>query len=352
MDPQNFLKRMLEIYSPSGQEAELANFLQNQMNNMGFNTEIDEVGNIIGKIGEGKPTILLCGHMDTIPGELPVKVINGELTGRGAVDAKSSLAALILAASNFVDKKIKGSIIVVGTVQEEGTSIGIKNIVKKGLKAEYSIFGEPCNTNFIVIGYKGSLEIELEVKTNPGHPANPMVRNANEELISIWLKIKDVLKKYQSKSDYDSVSVSLGLLKGRDTQSSAEIRVRVPIKMSCNDTFEIINHAVKEYCETYTDVTCTTRLIDKTEPYESEKRSPLIEALRNSIKQITGNEARLIRKTGTGDMNIYGSSIKTYAVTYGPGDPRLDHTEHEKISIKQFLDTIKILNGTIEKLFS
>jgi LysW-gamma-L-lysine carboxypeptidase len=249
-----------------------------------------------------------------------------------------------------VDKRIKGSIIVVGTVQEEGNSSGIKNIVKRGLKAEYSIFGEPCNTNFIVIGYKGSLEVELEVKTKPGHPANPLVRNANEELISIWLKIKDELRKYQSKSDYDSISVSLGLLNGKDTRSSAEIRVRIPIKMSCDDTFEIINNTVKKYCETNTGVTCTTRLIDKTEPYESEKRSPLIEALRNSIKQITGKEARLIRKTGTGDMNIYGNSIKTSAVTYGPGDPRLDHTEYEKISIKQFLDTIKILRVTIEKL--
>lgn len=350
MDPQDFLKRMLEIYSPSGQEAELANFLQSQMNSMGFDAEIDEVGNVIGRIGEGAPTILLCGHMDTVTGELPVQVINGELTGRGAVDAKSPLAALILAAANFVDKKIKGSILVVGTVQEEGTSIGIKNIVDKGLKADYSIFGEPCNTNFIVIGYKGSLDVELGVRTKPGHPANPMVRNASEELISIWLKIKDALGKYQSKSNYDSVNVSLGKLNGGDTQSSAEIRVRIPVKMSCDDISEIISHVVQEYCGANTDITYTTRLIDKTEPYESKKSSPLIEALGNSIKQITGKEARLIKKTGTGDMNIYGNSIKTSAVTYGPGDPRLDHTEYEKISIKQFLDTIKILTVTIEKL--
>jgi LysW-gamma-L-lysine carboxypeptidase len=350
MDPQDFLKGMLEIYSPSGQEAKLANFLQTQMNNMGFDAEIDEVGNVIGRIGEGEPILLLSGHMDTVTQELPVQVINGELTGRGAVDAKSSLAALILAASNFADKKIRGSILVVGTVQEEGTSSGIKNIVNKGLKAGYSIFGEPSNTNFIVVGYKGSLDIGVEVRTKPGHPANPTVRNANEELISIWLSIKDELGKYQSKSSYNSVSVSLGRLDGGDNQSMAEIRVRIPFKMSCSDTYEIINRVIQEYCEKTTDVVCTTRLIDTTEPYEAEKKSPLIEALGNSIKQITGEEARLIKKTGTGDMNIYGNGIKTSAVTYGPGDPRLDHTDHERISIKQFLDTIKILTSTIEKL--
>jgi LysW-gamma-L-lysine carboxypeptidase len=142
----------------------------------------------------------------------------------------------------------------------------------------------------------------------------------------------------------------LGRLNGKDNQSSAEIRVRIPFKMSCNDIYEIINRVIQEYCEKTTEMVCRTRLIDTTEPYESEKKSPLIEALRNSIKQITGEEARLIKKTGTGDMNIYGNSIKTSAVTYGPGDPRLDHTDHERISMKQFLDTIKILTSTIEKL--
>ncbi|MGQ9721995.1 MAG: M20/M25/M40 family metallo-hydrolase [Candidatus Jordarchaeum sp.] len=350
MEPQDFLKRMLEIYSPSGQEAELANFLLNQMNKMGFNAEIDEVGNVIGRIGEGEPILLLCGHMDTVPGELPVQIIKGELTGRGACDAKSPLAVLILAASKFVNKKIRGTILVVGAVQEEGTSIGVKNIIDKGLKADYAIFGEPCNTNFIVIGYKGSLSIELEIKTEPGHPANPTVRNASEELISIWLKIKEELGKYQSNSKYHTVDLSIGRLNGTDSQSATEIRVRIPPKMSCNTTYKIIYHVVQEYCKSTPDVECSTRVIDATEPYESEKKSLLIDALMDSIKEITGKDARLIKKTGTGDMNIYGNSIKTLAVTYGPGDPRLDHTNHEKISIKQFLDTAKILEKTIEKL--
>ena len=350
MNPKNFLRRMLEIYSPSGQENELANFLLNQMSTMGFEAEIDEVGNVIGRIGEGKPTLLLCGHMDTVPGKLPVKEGNGELSGRGAVDAKAPLAALILAAAGFTGKKIRGKILAVGTVQEESTSIGIRKIVEKGLRADYSIFGEPSNTKFIVVGYKGSLSVELEIRTEPGHPANPTVRNANEELITLWQRIKGELGKHQTKSKYNSVSVSLGRLSGTDNQSSAEIRVRIPPKTNCSKTYEMIKKVIQEYHETNPDVECSTKLIDATEPYESEKRSPLIEALRSSIKQVTGEDARLIKKTGTGDMNIYGNSVKTSAVTYGPGDPRLDHTDHEKISIKQLLDTIEILKKTIEKL--
>ena len=83
----NFLTKMLEIYSPSGKEEKISNFIAKEMEKVGFNVFRDEVGNVIGKIGEGTPVILLCGHMDTVEGYIPVRVENNELYGRGAVDA-------------------------------------------------------------------------------------------------------------------------------------------------------------------------------------------------------------------------------------------------------------------------
>ena len=93
----DLLRKMLEIYSPSGKEEELALFLKEKMTKLGFrNVRSDRVGNVFGEWGNGSPTILLCGHMDTVPGYLPVKVEENKIFGRGAVDAKSSLAAMIL----------------------------------------------------------------------------------------------------------------------------------------------------------------------------------------------------------------------------------------------------------------
>ena len=82
------LTNLLGIYSPSGKEGDIANFLAEEMKKFGFQVGIDAIGNVIGVVGEGEPTIFLCGHMDTIAGRLPVRVENNKVYGAGAVDAR------------------------------------------------------------------------------------------------------------------------------------------------------------------------------------------------------------------------------------------------------------------------
>ena len=94
------LVKALEIYSPSGKESEISSYLATEMTKRGFRVWTDDVGNVIGEIGQGKPVILLCGHMDTVEGYIPVRLENNKLYGRGAVDAKASLVAMIVAASD------------------------------------------------------------------------------------------------------------------------------------------------------------------------------------------------------------------------------------------------------------
>ena len=71
------LEDILKIYSPTGSESELGEFLQETLTSFGFNVSIDDKGSVIGTIGEGIPHILFCGHMDTIPSKIiiPIKDI-------------------------------------------------------------------------------------------------------------------------------------------------------------------------------------------------------------------------------------------------------------------------------------
>lgn len=68
------LRRMLELPSPSGQEADLARFLVYAMGELGFRARLDEAGNAVGETGRGGlPVVMLLSHLDTIPGVLPVR---------------------------------------------------------------------------------------------------------------------------------------------------------------------------------------------------------------------------------------------------------------------------------------
>jgi len=80
------LTNLLGIYSPSGKEEVISDFLAEEMKKLGFRVRKDAIGNVIGEIGEGEPTILLCGHMDTVTGHIPLRVEKDKRYARGAVD--------------------------------------------------------------------------------------------------------------------------------------------------------------------------------------------------------------------------------------------------------------------------
>jgi len=116
------VRGLVEIPSVSTQERAAVTWLVERMRERGFDARIDGAGNAVGTVGDGPVHVALVGHIDTVAGEIPVRIEDGELVGRGAVDAKGPLAAFVSAAST----RIPGvKVTVVGAVEEESpTSAG------------------------------------------------------------------------------------------------------------------------------------------------------------------------------------------------------------------------------------
>src|SRR5437867_13336497 len=91
------LEEMLSIPSPSTQERQLGQWLVSRLRSMGFAARRDEAGNVVAFWGSGPREVVLLGHIDTVPGFIPVRRDGDRLFGRGAVDAKGPLAAAITA---------------------------------------------------------------------------------------------------------------------------------------------------------------------------------------------------------------------------------------------------------------
>src|SRR2546425_11745497 len=71
--PVTLLLSMLNLYSPSGSEDQIASFLDSELRRNGLETKMDPAANVMGQIRTGRPRILLCGQMDTRPRLLPGK---------------------------------------------------------------------------------------------------------------------------------------------------------------------------------------------------------------------------------------------------------------------------------------
>jgi LysW-gamma-L-lysine carboxypeptidase len=353
------LTNLLSIYSPSGKEEHISSFLVKEMKTLGFRVGKDAVGNVIGEIGEGQPTILLCGHMDTIAGKLPVRKENNRLYGVGAVDAKSSLAAMIIAAATLArESALHAKVLLVGAVEEEATSRGIKHVIEKGLKADYAIFGEPSGVENITIGYKGSLHLKITCKTETGHSSTPwFYENAIEKAFELWQQIKNAYPTVtEQESPYRAVTVSLVKLTGGrgnskvPSESEMRVDIRVPPQCTVAQAFDVVESVIKRYQAANPKVSVKVTIWDQNEPFEVAKNSVLVRALSHAIRKVQNKPATLLRKTGTGDMNILGRALSIPIVTYGPGDSHLDHTRDEHVDISEYLASIRVYEETLLEL--
>ncbi|MEE8322070.1 MAG: M20/M25/M40 family metallo-hydrolase [Candidatus Bathyarchaeia archaeon] len=353
----DLLQKILRLYSPTGEEAELSHFLVEEMQKLGLRSWRDEAGNAIGEFGSGEPVILLCGHMDTVPGVLPIKLEDGKLYGRGAVDAKTPLTAMVVASSILFNEGFSGRVLVVGAVEEEGVGQGVKHLVEKGVTADYAIFGEPSGVENITIAYKGSLHLKITCETTTGHSSAPwLYKNAIEEVFKVYERIKGVsFTQEKTESRFYSVTYSVTKIEGGNefstvpSSANLHINTRVPPTLS----IEIVLDEVYKVVEDYRDengVDVRLSVIDSCPPYEADKNSLLVRSIAYAIRRVRKSQAVLVRRTGSGDMNLFGSTRNVPVVTYGAGDAHLDHTPNEYVVVDEYLDSIKILCEGVKKL--
>jgi LysW-gamma-L-lysine carboxypeptidase len=114
--------------------------------------------------------------------------------------------------------------------------------------------------------------------------------------------------------------------------------------------FSDTERTVERYRAANPKVEVKVTIEDSNEAFEVNKNSPVVRALSAAIRKVRNKTATLLRKTGTGDMNILGRAINVPIVTYGPGDSHLDHTRDEHILISEFLDSVEVYIETIRKL--
>ncbi len=320
---EEVLLRLLKAYSPAGREKQAERELLKISRELELEAEVDEVGNVL--MG-GDSRVWLVSHYDTIPGRLPVAKEGGFIKGRGAVDAKGPLAAMMVAAAKLKHTPVK----VAALVAEEGDNRGAKHLLNY-LKASYVIIGEPTNTTGIVVAYRGSLHLLLECRAEASHSSSPG-KSAVDKLIEAILEVK----KMAPGSSYSTPSAAVTLIKGGSgfsilpKKAIAKIDMRVPLGMSPSELASKLPKLPEG---------CKLTVTSATDPVSVPVGSPVPRALaRALLKQ--GLKPKLLKKHGTSDMNLLHPKVESIAA-YGPGESRLAHTDKERVSIRDLETAVK-----------
>jgi LysW-gamma-L-lysine carboxypeptidase len=347
MDPVALLESLLSIPSPSGVENAVAAHLVDQMAALGFRAHRDEAGNAIGALGDpgAERRIVLLGHMDTVPGFVPVRQEGGRLYGRGAVDAKGPLAAFVLAARRVAPALDQAELVVIGAVEEETHGRGARYLADAVQPPYCTIIGEPSGWQGITLGYKGMLSLDYRLVQAGGHSAGNHLGPA-EQAVTFWNRLvaystehnggcgglfdtlDPALRHFRTFSDglYDGVEMSIG--------------VRLPPGLVPSD--------LKGRIRSWGNGAELT-FYPSDPPFQAEKNTLLVRAMLRAIRS-KGGKPRFKLKTGTADMNIVGPAWGCPIIAYGPGDSSLDHTPNEHVWIDEFLKGIDVLASALDLL--
>jgi [amino group carrier protein]-lysine/ornithine hydrolase len=337
-DAVTLLRTMIEMPSPSGGEQALASYLAGMLSQLGFQSQIDEVGNVLGRRGNPSgPLICLLGHMDTVPEQIPVKQTEMLLYGRGAVDAKGPLATMILAAAEA--ELGDAQVLVVGAIEEETPgSRGARYLLDR-YNPDAVIIGEPSGWSSVVIGYKGRVGIQYQVRRPPTHMAGPGEK-ATEVAIDFWNRLTAYLDGQGGERLFDRATAALGQFAGTIEQARLDISCRIPPDFDLT-AFKRFLDSIRGDAEIAFDE-CTPAVL-------MDRGDPTARALTASIRAHGGRPGFKV-KTGTSDMNTVYERWKVPMVAYGPGDSSLDHTSEEHIELAEYLRAIDVLRQALPTL--
>jgi LysW-gamma-L-lysine carboxypeptidase len=346
LDPVEFLQGALAIPSPSGEERLVAEYLAEGMERLGIKAFVDEADNARGKVGKGPIQVVLLGHIDTVPGMVPVRLQGEKLFGRGAVDAKGPFVAMIFAAASLPEETLSHlTVHLVGATEEEAPSSKGARFVASRLKPDYVVIGEPSGWEGITLGYKGRLLVKVRREKDHFHSAHHEP-NAAEELVSYFVAIKAWAEAMNvGQKPFDQVQYTLRDFKvyPAELKQVAEMffDLRLPPRLPPE---EAIRHLTA-----YAPPTLELEFFGREVPYLGPKDTPLTRALRQGIRKLGGKPVFKL-KTGTSDMNVLAPHWKVPMVAYGPGDSTLDHTSYEHIEVGEFLKGIAALSEALQAL--
>lgn len=386
------LQGLVAIPSPSREEAEAAAWLVGQMARLGYDRAyVDPAGNAVGEMGSpnAAQTVMLLGHIDTVPGAIPVDVVTDEagqrlLYGRGSVDAKGPLATFTAAVARLgsdwaARQDIR--IVVVGAVEEEAaTSKGARFIRDRFNGADEPIpaaciIGEPSHPQRITLGYKGRLLVEVEAAQFMAHTAGPDPGVATVA-VDFWNWLAAHADQFNQGRDrlFDQIQPSLRhLTTWTDDAMQDRVRARAGVRLPVDFDVAAYVSALCEWAAARAQSGPVSppplqpgqevavafpgpqvQLCLGFQSYEpawrSDRANLLVRAFLAAIREVSGERPSFLVKTGTSDMNVVGPAWGCPILAYGPGDSALDHTPHEHINLDDYWQAILTLQRALALL--
>lgn len=341
------VRRSVATESLSGGERPLAEYLVGVVAGSASQAFVDGAGNAVAVWGSGPCRVTFLGHLDTVAGEIPVRIEDGVLHGRGSVDAKGSLCAA-LAAATRVPSAVwdRLTFTFIGAVEEEApSSKGARHAVAAYPKPDVLVVGEPSGWERYTLGYKGRLGVRLTARCANAHSAREDA-SAAELVVDAYTRLREWVGRDNEGVEglFERLQLTLlGLASGEDGLEAwceAHASLRVPPRWTCARLRETVAELLPGVGLEFTEGLDARR---------ADGRSELARAFRVAVRSQGGSPVPSL-KTGTSDMNVVAPHWPVPMLAYGPGDSNLDHTPDERLDLAEYLRAVRVFERALAEL--
>ncbi|KAG8624096.1 hypothetical protein KVT40_009072 [Elsinoe batatas] len=265
----NLHKNLTEIESISGNELAVGKWLTQSLESQGYQVEAQEVAkdryNIFAWPGKNRnPRLLITSHIDTVPPFIPYNTTSTKasttISGRGSVDAKGSVAAMIIAANGLLDsvEVTPNDFAFLFVVGEEVHGDGMRAANKLNLTPKSIIFGEPTEGK-LASGHKGITVFEVKAQGKAAHSGYPWLgRSANQVLVRALNALLDLEPSLPKSDRYGVTTLNIGQITGGVAANvvAEEARAKVAIRIadgSPEDIQDMVTKAVEDATKDFRD---------------------------------------------------------------------------------------------------
>ncbi len=359
-------------------EGEVALWIKEYLKAEGINGVIDEVEedrfNIYAEL-KGDLDInglMFNGHLDTVPGDNmdfePYKpfISEGKLYGRGSCDMKGGIASM-LAAITAVKRsgiKLNKGVMFTGVIDEEGRSIGAEAMIKKNIKAEAVVIGEPTNLEVSVM-HNGAETMDITFYGKAAHSSNPKngistIRTATEFLRLIYEELEPIIKERQMELVGSSV-ICPTIINGGHTFNVVPDKCTVTVdrRWLPTETLDSIYEEIKFIAQRAVDkfggsyeirakkeVQATLGNLS----YMIDENRTIVQKALKAAEKITGVKQKTIGFPAWTDAALLSHYGGMDCINLGPGGGQQPHTSNEYCEVKQLIKATHIYIELIEDM--